>query len=93
MYAYFQQDSAPAHTAENSMHLLQPLCNEWILGMAFMFCEWECDYYLWRDLKPKFTDIITAHFRPYSLQDELQCVTIFFVRVKCALMTEDCKLF
>jgi len=50
MYVYFQQDSAPAHTAENSMHLLQPLCNEWILGMVFMLCEWECDYYLWRDL-------------------------------------------
>jgi len=46
MYVYFQQDSAPAHIAENSMHLLQPLCNERILGMAFMLCELECDYYL-----------------------------------------------
>jgi len=28
MYVYFQQDSAPAHAAENWIHLLQPLCNE-----------------------------------------------------------------
>lgn len=32
---------------------------------------------MWRDLKQKFTDINTAFFRPYNLQDELQYVTIF----------------
>jgi hypothetical protein len=71
-YGYFQQDSATAHTANNSMRALQEVFNDRIISTGL----WPprssdlsvCDFYLWGILKGKVTGITLILMKPSRMR-------------------------